>query len=373
MAIAGGVTVANLYYNQPLLADIAREFHVDAALAGWLPMATQIGYALGMLLIVPLGDSTERRRLIVVMIFAAILALCWVALAHSFAVLLIASCATGCASCVPQLLTPFAAHLAGPAGRGRAVGFVMSGLLIGILLARTVSGTVGAHLGWRAMYWIAAVLMVVLAIVLRKLLPRSEPEGKMTYGELMRSIGTLARTQPVLREAAFSGGMLFACFSAFWATLVFRLEQPPYHYGSQVAGLFGLVGVVGATAAPLAGKISDVGNPRSTVRVATIFAIISYAQMWLFGAHLWSLVLGVILLDACVQGGHVSNQSRIYALHGDALNRVNTVYMVTYFAGGAIGSSLGTWGWQHWHWSGVCAVAIAFLVLGGIAVGRNQK
>lgn len=249
----------------------------------------------------------------------------------------------------------------------------MSGLLIGILLARTVSGTVGAHLGWRAMYWIAAALMLVLALILRNLLPRSEPEGRMSYIELMRSIGTLARTQPVLREAAFSGGMLFACFSAFWATLVFRLEQPPYHYGSQVAGLFGLVGVVGASAAPLAGKISDVGNPRSTVRVATIGAIIAYAQMWFFGAHLWSLLLGVILLDACVQGGHVSNQSRIYALHGSALNRINTVYMVTYFSGGAIGSSLGTWAWQHWHWTGVCAVAIGFLVMGGIAVGKKER
>ncbi len=247
----------------------------------------------------------------------------------------------------------------------------MSGLLIGILLARTVSGSVGAHLGWRAMYWIAVGLMVVLAVVLRRLLPRSEPEEKMAYGDLMRSIWTLVRTQALLREASFSGGMLFACFSAFWATLVFRLEQPPYHYGSEAAGLFGLVGVVGATAAPLAGKISDVGNPRSTVRVATVAAIVAYAQMWFFGAHLWSLVLGVILLDAAVQGGHVSNQSRIYALRGDALNRINTVYMVTYFAGGAIGSSLGTWAWQHWGWSGVCAVAIGFLVLGGIAVGRR--
>ena len=364
MAVAAGVVVANLYSNQPLLAAIGQEFHASAASMGVIAMLTQAGYALGLLFFVPLGDAMERRRLVLLMAAFALLALIAIATAKSFLWLAAASLAVGAFSVVPQMLVPFAAFLSPPGQRGRAVGTVMSGLLIGILLARTVSGIVGAHLGWRAMYWVAAGLMVVIAIALRLNLPTSVPTTPMGYGRLLSSLAHLARTEPVLREAAFTGGMLFASFSAFWATLVFLLERPPYHLGEQAAGLFGLVGVVGASAAPLAGHMSDRMDPRTTVRLTIVIGIAAYLIFWLLGLHLAGLIAGVMLLDGAVQAGHVTNQARIYALGTERANRLNSVYMVTYFTGGGLGSWLGALAWQHWGWSGVCVVGGGALVLG---------
>jgi predicted MFS family arabinose efflux permease len=248
----------------------------------------------------------------------------------------------------------------------------MSGLLIGVLLARTVSGFIGEAFGWRAVYWMASGLMIVLAVALFILLPRSQPSFKVSYRKLMQSLPGLIRTQPVLREAAMTGAMLFGAFSCFWTTLVFLLEKPPYHYGSQVAGLFGLVGVIGAAAAPIVGRLADKRSPRLTVGLAIVISILSFLVFWLFGYQLWGLIVGVILLDLGTQAGQVANQSRIYSLEPEFHSRLNTVYMVSYFVGGSLGSYLATYSWSVWKWSGVCAIALLMLVVAGAAHSGKQ-
>jgi predicted MFS family arabinose efflux permease len=213
------------------------------------------------------------------------------------------------------------------------------------------------------MYWVAAALMILLTLLLAMLLPKSEPTFSGSYKDLMRSLLELIREQPVLREAALVGSMLFAAFSAFWTTLVFLLEQPPFHYGSRAAGLFGLVGAAGALGASLAGQIVDRKSPQKILGLAILITIASFIIFWLSGRTLLGLIVGVVLMDLGVQGGHVSNQTRIYSLATGAHNRLNTVYMVTYFVGGAIGSSVGAWSWSFAGWTGVCATGLIFLAL----------
>ena len=329
MAVACGLAVANIYYAQPLLADMGRYFGVPDRRMGLVSMLSQVGYATGMLLFLPLGDRLERRSFILAMLGAVTVALLGVAAAPSFAWLAAASLAVGVTTITPQLLVPFAAHLAEPAERGRVVGTVMSGLLIGILAARTVSGVVGGSLGWRTMYGIAAVVMVALAVSLKGLLPRSQPEGLgVTYFELLRSIGGLLRDEPVLRQSCLLGAMSFGAFSAFWTTLAFHLARPPFGYGSGVVGLFGLAGIVGALAAPLAGRFADRRSPRWTIGAGLACILLSYAVLYEFGGTVCGMVVGVILLDLGAQSAHVSNQSQIYAIRPEARSRMNTAYMV---------------------------------------------
>jgi predicted MFS family arabinose efflux permease len=268
---------------------------------------------------------------------------------------------------VPQLLVPMAAHLAPEAERGRIVGRVMSGLLIGILLSRTVSGYVGLHLGWRAMFEIGAGLMVALVALLAWQLPRDQPAFTGTYASLMKSLGTLIREQPALRRAALVGAFLFAAFSVFWTTLAFYLEGPHFRYGSDVAGFFGLIGAFGALAAPLAGKTADAKGPAYTVGLGVLLALAAYAVLGFGGGYVAGLVVGVIVLDVGVQSAHISNQSLIFSLVPEARSRLNTVYMTGYFTGGSVGSVLGGLAWTHAGWPGVCLLGAgltgaAFLV-----------
>lgn len=363
MSAASGICVANIYYCQPLLSEIGRSLGVSDRAIGYLPMWTQAGTALGMFTFVPLGDMFPRRKLIVIMSLLSGLTVAMMAIAPNLALLNAAAFATGLTGIVMHLILPFAAKLASPEKRGHVVGTVLSGLLLGILLARVVSGFVGDLLGWRAMYWIAAAAMLTLSVVLRYALPYDRPEPNLRYGELVRSIAHLAWTQPLLREAAVIGGLLFGAFSSFWATLVFFLGTPPYHYGPRVAGLFGLVGAVGVMCAPWAGRLADRKGPAFTVTLGISIALGSYLVFDLAGYGVWGLVAGVILLDLGVQAGHVANQTRIYALVPEARSRLNTVYMVTYFLGGALGSALGAYGWTHWRWNGVCAAGAAQLVI----------
>jgi predicted MFS family arabinose efflux permease len=363
MAAASAVSVANIYYCQPLLSRIGQSFGAPESATGFIPMWTQAGTALGMLAFVPLGDMFPRRTLIVLMCCAAAVTVSALAFAPTLALVSVASFALGLTTIVPHLILPFAAKLAEPERRGQVVGTVLSGLLLGILLARVVSGFVGDLFGWRAMYRIAGAAMFALAIALRYALPRDRPEQGLRYRELARSIAQLAWTQPVLRQAALIGGMLFGAFSSFWATLIFFVATPPYHYGPRVAGAFGIVGAVGVLFAPWAGRLTDRKGPAFTVALAVLTAIASYAVFYFFGRGFWGLVAGVILLDLGVQAGHVANQTRIYALIPEARSRLNTVYMVTYFVGGALGSALGAYGWSRWGWTGVCAAGAAQLVV----------
>jgi predicted MFS family arabinose efflux permease len=363
MFTASAVSVANIYYCQPLLSEMGHSLGVSDRAIGYLPMWTQAGTALGMFTFVPLGDMFPRRKLIVIMSIVSALTVAMMAIAPTLALVNAAGFATGVTGTVAHLILPFAAKLAPPHRRGRVVGTVLSGLLLGILLARVVSGFVGVLLGWRAMYWIAAGAMLTLAITLRYALPYDRPEPGLRYRELVRSIVNLVWTQPVLREAAVIGGLLFGAFSSFWATLVFFLGAPPYHYGPRVAGIFGLVGATGVLFAPYAGRLTDRKGPAFTVTLAILTSLVSYAVFDIMGYGVWGLVAGVILLDLGVQAGHVANQTRIYALVPEARSRLNTVYMVNYFLGGALGSALGAWGWTHWRWNGVCAAGAAQLLI----------
>lgn len=254
-----------------------------------------------------------------------------------------------------------------PSRRGATVGAVLSGLLFGILLARTFSGLVGAWVGWRAVYWFACVLMLLLAALIRSGLPRSQPELKLSWPSLIRSTAILIRNQPVLREASLLGAIFFCAFSAFWTTLVFFLQTPPYHYGSGVAGLFGLVGAAGAICAPFAGRTADRYGARRNLLVALLVTLISFVVLYVFGKHMSGLIAGVILLDVGVQLGHVSNQMRIYGLLPEARSRLNMVYMICYFTAGAIGSFAGSLLWQQFAWAGVCGLGCA-LLMGGCVV-----
>ncbi|HEV2676487.1 MAG TPA: MFS transporter [Aliidongia sp.] len=359
MAGACGFGVANIYYNQPMLADMAADLR-DPAVAGIVPTVTQVGYALGLLLLAPLGDRFDRKRLILIELAGLVAALGVAAIAPNLAVLALASLAVGVLTTLVQQIVPMAAHLASAERRGQVVGTVMSGLLIGILGGRVLSGAVAQHLGWREMFVIAAGLMIVLFIVLVGLLPRTAPTSTLSYPALMRSLWRLFRCEPVLREASAVGALLFAGFSAFWATLTLYLASPAYHLGAQAAGLFGLVGIAGALAAPLAGRLADRGGPRRTVGFAILVTLLSFAVFAFAGRWLAGLVAGVLLLDLGVQGAQVSNQSRIYALQPESRSRINTVYMVIYFAGGSAGSALGALAWSYGGWLAVSALGAGF-------------
>lgn len=372
MAVASGIAVANLYYIQPLLADIGRAFAVSASAMGIVAMCGQLGFATGVLFIVPLGDIGDRRRLILVMLAGASIGLAAVATARSYVWIASALFAVGACSVTPQMFVPFAAHLAAPERRGRAVGVVMSGLVVGILASRAASGSLGAVAGWRTVYWMASALTLVLAGVMAMTLPRSIGASRLSYGRLIGSLWHLTRSEPVLRESALAGAMLFAAFSAFWSMLAFRLETPPLHYGSQMAGLLGLVGVAGAGAAPIAGRLADRLNPRVIVLVALLVTILSFVVFALFGHTLAGLVAGVILLDVGVQAGHVTNLSRVHTLSPDARNRLTTVYMVAFFLGGAAGSASGAYAWQHWRWAGVCAVGMLMPLVATVKMMKSE-
>jgi predicted MFS family arabinose efflux permease len=386
MAIATGLIVANLYYNQPLLGAIAATYHVNSAKAGQVAMLTQMGYATGMLFIAPLADMHKRKRLIMLCLAIAVISLLGAAIAPNINVLIIASYLIGIFSLIPQLLVPMTAHLAKPEERGRKIGFVMSGLLLGILLSRVISGVVDSYFGWRAMFYIAAGVMVIIWILLFFLLPEVEPEYKGSYKSLMRSMLTLIRSEPALRIASARGALCFACFSAFWTTLVFLLGQnfkPVILWlhsllhipasASFVAGLFGLIGAFGALAAGVMGRLSDKMDAYKLSTFTLLLIILSFILFIFSGYNVVCLIIGVIVMDMGVQATHISNQTLIFALKPEARNRINTIYMVTYFIGGSIGTLLASEAWKYYNWNGVCAVGILLSALAMIFHLLNQK
>ena len=311
--------------------------------------------------------TKERRRLIVTLLVCESVFLVLIASARNYIWLALACLGIGISASTVHLIVPFAAQLASPSRRGAAVGSVLSGLLFGILLARTFSGLLSAWLGWRSVYWLASATMLLLAFLIRLGLPRSKPTLRLSWPQLIHSSAVLIRTQPVLREAAALSAILFCAFSAFWTTLVFFLSTPPYHYGSAVAGLFGLVGAAGALSAPWIGHFADRYGARRNVLIALLLTAISFVVLFVFGKHMAGLIAGVILLDIGVQAGHVSNQTRIYGLLPEARSRLNMVYMICYFTAGAIGSYCGSLLWHHFAWAGVCSLG-GLLALAGCAL-----
>ena len=358
MTIGSGLVIANIYYNQPLLGIIAENFKITEAKAGTISMLTQAGYAAGLLFIIPLGDMLRRKRLILVDFLLVILSLLLAALAPNEQVLMVASFLIGVTSVVPQLFIPMAAQLAKPTERGKAIGTVMSGLLVGVLLSRTLSGFVGALLGWRAMFLIAAGIILLLGLAIYFLLPEVHPDYKGGYKNLMKSLVGLVKTQPLLRLAAVRGAFAFACFGGFWTTLTFLLEEPPFNAGSELAGSFGLIGAGGALMASVMGRISDRFNTRHIITATIIMIILSYIVFGTFNQSLFGLIVGVILLDLGLQATHIANQAMVFSLIPQARNRLNTIYMGSFFVGGALGTFLASQAWQVWNWNGVVVVGL---------------
>lgn len=363
MAIASGLVVANNYYIQPLLGLISDDLNITESQASNIAMITQIGYAAGLLFIVPLGDMIHRKKLILIDFIFIILALLGMALAKTYTFVLIFSFAIGFTSVMPQVFVPMAAEFSSPEKKTASIGMVMSGLLIGILLSRVFSGWVGDLWGWREMYYIAATIMLLLALIILLKLPDVAPNFNGKYSGLMLSVFKLARTQPVLQLAAFRGAMGFAAFSAFWTTLVFHLENPPFNAGAAVAGSFGIVGAIGALAAALVGRLTKILSPYRIILYALLLMLASWIIFYFKGYTYAGLITGVILIDLGLQSMHIMNQSAYFSLKVTATNRLNTVYMVSYFIGGSIGTFLAGLAWNHYQWTGVVATGTLFILL----------
>jgi predicted MFS family arabinose efflux permease len=363
IAVSTGAVVANLYYAQPVLHSVAQDFHSGSGPASLIITCTQVGYAAGLLLVVPLGDLYPRRTLVTRIFAVVALALVGCALAPSLWVFGLASFAVGCASVAGQVMIPFAADLAPAERRGRVVARIMTGLLLGILLARTVSGAVAQLAGWRSIYWLSAALMVLFAAVLRRALPTEGDRPHRSYANLVGSSLRLLVDEPVLRRRAWHGACAFACFSVLWTSVAFLLSGAPYHYSSAVIGLFGLVGAGGILAANLAGRLADTNRSTASTMVAGALLVGSFGLLWLGRTSLAALILGIVILDVGTQGMQITNQAIIYALRPDARSRINSAYMVCYFIGGAAGSLLAGAVYAADGWGGVCVLGAGFGLL----------
>ncbi len=370
------MAVADLYYAQPLLSTIAVDLGVGSGSAGLVVTLSQIGYAAGLALLVPVGDMLERRRLVPAVLALTAVGLAGSAAAPTIGVLVALAVVVGVGSVAAQILVPLAASLAGDDERGRVVGTVMSGLLLGILLARTGAGLVAGASSWRVVYVVAAVLVVVLAGVLWRALPEDPPRPRPSYPALLRSTVSLWRAEPLLRRRSLLGGLGFAAFSVFWTTMAFLLAGPPYHYSDTVIGLFGLVGAAGALCANAAGRLADRGREApATVGFAAAIAV-SFLPIWVGRHSLVALIVGIAVLDVGVQGLQVTNQSVIYRLAPEARSRINSAYMVCYFVGGAIGSAVASALYGASGWVAVCllgaAVGVVAVVV-SLAAGIRRR
>ncbi len=369
LAAACGICAANLYYAQPLLGTLARSFGVGTGTAGLIVTSSQLGFAGGLALLVPLGDVVERRRLVVIMTSLTVVALIGVAAAPTMTVLIVVAFVLGIGSVTAQILVPLAASLASTDQQGRVVGRVMSGLLVGILLARTISGLIAGAGGWRTVYMAAAGLQLGLVVVLAFALPKETPRAGIAYQELLRSTVELLRREPVLRLRIALGALGFAAFSILWTTLAFLLHGAPYHYGDTVIGLFGLVGAAGALSASLAGRGVDRGRANTITPACVLGIAASFGLLYVGRTSLVALVAGILALDVGVQGLHITNQSVIYALRPEARSRINAGYMTGYFLGGAAGSAVAGVAYNDGGWGAACLAGVGVGVLAtGFAV-----
>ncbi|MNK33794.1 Inner membrane transport protein YnfM [compost metagenome] len=364
LAAGAGLSVASLYYAQPMLGVLGADIGASTRAVGFIPTLTQLGYALGILLLAPLGDRFDRRRIVLIKAGALCAALLVAGAAPSIGVLLAASLAIGLAATMAQDLVPAAATLAPDATRGKTVGTVMTGLLLGILLSRVVSGFVAEHFGWRAMFIAAAASIALIGAAAWRGLPRFRPTTHLAYGALLGSLGTLWSRHGTLRRAALAQALLAVGFSAFWSTLAVMLHGAPFHLGSAAAGAFGLAGAAGALAAPLAGRLADRRGPELVTRLGAGLALVSFAAMGLAPlmtphAQLWLLALAAIGFDLGMQAALIAHQTIVYGIEPGARSRLNAVLFTSMFIGMATGSALGALVLAAWGWAGVTALATA--------------
>jgi predicted MFS family arabinose efflux permease len=372
-AVAGGAAVGNLYWAQPLLDFIARDLHASPAAAGWLVTATQLGYAAGILLVVPLGDAYDRRKLIPVMLICSAVALLGCALAPSFGILLVALTLLGVTTVSGQLLAPLAGDLADDDNRGSVVGTVVSGILTGILVSRTISGLIAGAAGWRTLYVVAAVAAAGFAALLYRAIPTLEPKTQMSYPTLIASVGRVVRRERTVRWTLVLGATAFAAFTMFWTALTFLLSAPPFGYSVTEIGLFGLAGVAGALAARRAGRLHDRGLSLPASGIAWALVLAAFVLAAFAGHSVLLVVVVIVVLDVAVQGVNLLNQSRMFAVSDEARSRLNTAFVTSNFLGGAIGSAAASVLWSTGGWT---AVTVAGMVLSGFglvvwALGRR--
>lgn len=370
LAIVAGISVANLYYNQPLLNMIRRELGVSEFRTNLISMVTQIGYALGLLFIIPLGDLYQRKKIIITNFALLILSLLAIALAPNIHIILLASLVTGICSVIPQIFIPIASQFSKPENKGRNVGIVVSGLLTGILASRVISGFVGELFGWREMYYIAAALMLICAAIVLRVLPDIRPTFKGRYGELMKSLFLLLKEYPQLRIYSLRAALAFGSFLAMWSCLAFKMGQAPFHARSNVIGMLGLCGIAGALSASLVGKyVKRVGVRRFNF-IGCGLILLAWLLLFLGENSYFGIVGGILLIDIGMQCIQLSNQASIFELCPGASNRVNTIFMTTYFVGGSLGTFLAGSSWQAFGWHGViatgailtcCSLLITFL------------
>ncbi|MEU4445697.1 MFS transporter [Actinosynnema sp. NPDC050801] len=361
-AVAAGLAVANIYYAQPLLTSIAREFGVGSGSAALLVTVTTAGYAVGLVLVVPLADIRNRRRLVVTLLSVVAVVQGCSAAAPDLTTLTALSAVLAVSAVVAPIMVAFTATLASPDQRGRVTGSVMSGVLVGVLLARTGGGLIADWAGtWRAVYATAAVLMVALAVTLHRTLPDVAVADRISYRDLLRSVVSIVREEPVLRLRCVYGFLSFAGFSALWASMAFLLTAPPYLFGESLIGAFGLLGVVGAVAARVTGQFVDRGWEKATTGVLLAVVLVSWGAMALGRGHwLAALVVGVVALDLGVQGVQVANLAAVYRLRPEARNRITMAYTGTYFFGGAVGAAVSGAAFAMGGWLAVCGAGAMF-------------
>lgn len=362
LAIVAGISVANLYYNQPLLNMIRHELNVSEFKTNLIAMVTQIGYAVGLLFIVPLGDLYQRKNIILTNFSILIVSLLTIALAHNIHLILFASFFTGVCSIIPQIFIPIASQFSRPENKGRNVGIVISGLLTGILASRVISGFIGELFGWREMYYIAAGLMFICAIIVLKVLPDIRPNFAGKYSDLMKSLLSLLKEFPQLRIYSIRAALNFGSFLAMWSCLAFKMGQAPFYANSDVIGLLGLCGVAGALTASFVGKyVKRVGVRRFNF-IGCALILSSWLLLFVGENTYFGIVAGIIMIDIGMQCIQLSNQTSIFELSPRASNRINTIFMTTYFIGGSLGTFLAGTFWQLYGWHGV-------IVIGAILTG----
>ncbi|WP_158607805.1 MFS transporter [Nocardia panacis] len=367
MAICSGVTVANVYLAQPLLTLFASGLGIPASSAGLVVTCAQFGYAAGILFLVPLGDVRRRRPLLTAMLTATVLALLAAALAPGLSLLAAAAALIGGCTVIPQVLVPLAAELAPPRRRAAVVANVQIGLMTGIIGSRVIGGAVGQALGWRAVYVLAAVLTAISGLLAVVLIPReSVRENTLGYGGLLASLPRLLRTEPALRQSCLLHAALFGAYNATWTSLVLALTGAPYHFGTAAAGLFGVLGLAGAFAAPWAGRFIDRRGPLPIVTAALSLTLFSAAAYALGRTWLICMIVAVVAVNIAVQWSQIANQARIFAYLPEARSRANTVYMVAVFLSGAICAALAAACYTAFGWTGVCLLQ-AVLALAGLA------
>lgn len=363
MAVATGLCAGGNYFNQPLLESIATALGTSESVAASTVTIAQVSYALGLLLLVPLGDVFPQRRLAVTLMVAAAAGQAISGFSPNIAVLAVGTAMAGLFSVAAQVLVPFAATLAAPERRGSAVGTVMSGLLVGILVARSVAGMLAEIGGWTTVYRVSAVIMVLVAFALWKVLPATTPTARQGYGRTLRSLGTLVAAHPRLRTRSVLGGLAFASVSALFSTMAFLLAGPPFGLGDMQIGLVGLAGAAGALAANAAGRLVDRGYGAHATACGVVVLVVSWAALAAGATSLVWFVVGMVVVDLALNLVHVTNQSIVYALDPDARSRINSVYMTVYFAGAASGSALGAVAWSFGGWTAVCMLGAGLAVL----------